>query len=113
MKYTVLVDDLREIKADIVLRDYQSAIDRLSKMKGLVSELYMDHDLGEDKTGYDVIRYLTENDQLDADRIIIVSSNPVGRDNIGFELVRYGYRKVSPTEYRLYNQLRRNEHVHD
>lgn len=57
--------------------------------------LWLDHDLGEDKTGYDIICWIEENDFTGSIKkpeiIICVSSNPVGRNKINSAIKRmYG-----------------------
>ena len=48
----------------------------------------LDHDLGEEKTGYDICKYIIENN-IKLDRVYIHTSNPVGRDNMKQLLERY------------------------
>lgn len=50
-----------------------------------------DHDLGEGKTGYDVAKWIVEN-ELDV-RYRVHSMNPVGRANIEQLMEHYGYRR--------------------
>lgn len=83
---TLLIDDLREIEADVVARSYDAGINAL-KNKGPFDLLLLDHDLGEDhldddghmKTGYGIMCWLEENQQYLPERIQLVTSNPVGR----------------------------------
>jgi hypothetical protein len=84
---TLLIDDLRDIKADVIARTYDEGIAAL-KTQGPFTVLYLDHDLasydqyGREKTGYDVMCFLEANLRYLPASIIIVSSNPVGRKNM-------------------------------
>ena len=65
---------------------FKDAINELNKRKYKVIDL--DHDLGEEKTGYDICKYIIEND-IKITRVYIHSSNPVGRFNMYQLLHRY------------------------
>lgn len=80
MERHLLIDDMRNIKADDIARTYQEGIEFLSKNK--YSHLWLDHDLGEEKTGYDIMCWLEEHQENLPDKIICISSNPVGRERI-------------------------------
>lgn len=89
---TLLIDDLREIPADLVARTYNTGLFLLMLHRGNISSLLLDHDLGEfevNKTGYDLIK---EARGFLPDMVEIVSANPVGVKNIGFELTSQGYK---------------------
>jgi hypothetical protein len=76
---TLLIDDIRKIKADVTARTFQEGIDALKKEKFDI--LYLDHDLGDPDpkhTGYDIMNFLEEHQEHLPSKIIIVSSNPVG-----------------------------------
>jgi hypothetical protein len=63
---------------------------------GKVDTISLDHDLGEDKSGYDIAKFLVE--QRIWPRIIYIHTmNPVGRDNIKQLLTRYApsYVRIS------------------
>ncbi|SDO03025.1 hypothetical protein SAMN05518871_109148 [Psychrobacillus sp. OK028] len=82
----VYVDDLRDCPVGfVVARTFQEAIHLLENQK--VDILSLDHDLGEDKkgnllpTGYDLVKYICENN-LRANKIYIHTDNPVGRENM-------------------------------
>ena len=51
----------------------------------------LDHDLSEDKTGYDIAKYIVEN-QIKVGAVAIHSANPVGKFNINQLLTHYGYK---------------------
>jgi hypothetical protein len=86
----VLVDDIRAIDADIIVRNFKSSILLADKLDFADVDLLLDHDLGEEKTGYNFINYLIEIGNLPK-LVTIVSSNPVGRDNIIRALENEGY----------------------
>jgi hypothetical protein len=80
---TLLIDDLRDIAAQRVARTYDEGIQALKD--GSWDILYLDHDLGdpdEKKTGYGVMCFLEENEQFLPRKIVLVTSNPVGRKNM-------------------------------
>ena len=70
----------------IVSRNYDDVINMLNICK--FNAIDLDHDLGEEKTGYDICKYIIENN-IKLDRVYIHTSNPVGRDNMKQLLERY------------------------
>ena len=52
-----------------------------------------DHDLGYGATGYDVARYIVENN-ISIKGFTVHSMNPVGAENIINLLTHYGYHKI-------------------
>ena len=89
------VDDIRfpeyfhQIGAEItVARTYDEAIQSIDNSYDIIS---LDHDSGEDKTGYDIAKYIIEN-QIKVGAVAIHSANPVGRFNINQLLTHYGYK---------------------
>ena len=62
---TLLIDDERNLKADIIARNYKEGIRQLV-YNGLWDKLLLDHDLadfdskGQESTGYDVLLWLEE-----------------------------------------------------
>lgn len=95
---TLLIDDMRDIKADVVARTFDEGIDAL-KTQGPFDILYLDHDLGDfenkyERTGYHIMCFLEENQQYLPKKIVIVSSNPVGRQKIQMVIDKlYGENK--------------------
>lgn len=70
---------------------------------GNIRNLALDHDLGQKKTGYDFVKLMVENARHDCAigwpevRPFILTSNPVGRDNMQQLIDRYGpYKKYRP-----------------
>jgi len=78
----------------VVARSYDETI-RLIETHGIPEIISFDHDLGTEKTGYDIAKYLIDKifiDQLalpDNFTYFIHSANPVGRQNIQQLLDRY------------------------
>jgi len=61
---------------------------------GLVRDLSLDHDLGEDlPTGYDLCKWMVESNYWPKGDIFIHSQNPVGMRNMKELVDRYFYKK--------------------
>ena len=95
----VFIDDIRDIpnnefRMGVRIRDFESAIEYLTKY-GNNSPIVVsfDHDLGEEKTGYDIAKYIVEN-QIPLVGFRIHSANPVGQFNIRQLLTHYGYKEI-------------------
>lgn len=96
----LFIDDIREPEYEFyntmeiwVARNYKEATEWLSHIVfDLVS---FDHDLGEEKTGYDIAKFIVENDIAILDGFKVHSANPVGRFNIEQLLTHYGYNFIS------------------
>lgn len=75
------VDDIRNplSKSWNVARNYREAVTLIANNE--IQILSLDHDLGEEKTGYDIAKFIVEN-EIKIKQINIHSANPVGRDNI-------------------------------
>ena len=58
-----------------------------------IGHISFDHDLGEEKSGYDIAKHLVEN-QIDITCFSVHSMNPVGRNNIIQLLTHYGYTEL-------------------
>lgn len=100
MKTILWIDDIRKptdyldlTKAHkiIVAYNYESAIEALSDY--IFDIISFDHDLGEDKTGYDIAKYIVENN-INIGGFNIHSMNVVGRKNIRDLLTHYGYKEI-------------------
>lgn len=98
-KYLLWIDDLRGIPNNyigeyhtIIARSYNEAIDELHRFRYDI--ICLDHDLGEEKTGYDIAKYIVENEIPIKIGFSIHSANPVGRFNIEQLLTHYGYKEV-------------------
>jgi hypothetical protein len=87
-KMTLLIDDERPAMTDCIVRCYDLAMELL-KLK-VWRTVYIDHDLGGQKTGYDLLCWLEENKEYLPDRIICVSANPVGKEKMDKLIERLG-----------------------
>lgn len=98
MPRTLLIDDLKDIQADRVARNYADGIKALQEEHWDV--LYLDHDLGDfsgpggrELDGNSVMCWLEQNPQHLPGEVIIVSRNPVGRQRIASMIWKlYGIR---------------------
>lgn len=63
-----------------IARSYKEGIKYLESSKWDI--LYLDHDLGCNKTGYDVMCWLEEHLEFLPNRVVFVTSNPVGRQRM-------------------------------
>ena len=102
MIFYIWLDDERKVQVPFYVynnngtvwhaQTYDSCIRGIEIAKEYGDEIWIDfdHDLGTGKTGYDVAKYLVEN-QIPA-RYKIHSMNPVGRKNIEHLLKHYGYK---------------------
>lgn len=86
----LFIDDIREPPDSSykVARSYKEAEDFLNSCRVLPSHISFDHDLGEDKSGYDIAKLIVN---LYLDNIVTIpdgftfkvhSMNPVGASNI-------------------------------
>ena len=85
-RINIYLDDLRICPDNFyIARTYEEAVKLLENNK--VGILSLDHDLGENstgelnKTGYDLVKYICEND-CDIESIYIHTDNAVGRINM-------------------------------
>lgn len=97
MKKYLFIDDLRMFNKinnyDLyIVRNYEEAISAL-KINSF-DIISFDHDLGEEKTGYDIAKYIVENDIEIKKGFKIHSANPVGKFNISQLLNHYGYKEL-------------------
>ena len=94
----LLIDDLRNTPSDFIARTPEAAKEALSRLKPILTYAIFDHDLGECDTGYDVMKWAIEHNCLPLN-IQLVTSNPVGRDNMIATLLADGYKTKSIVEY--------------
>jgi len=91
----VLVDDTRDMHADVTLRTASDARRFFANPRTLI-QLYMDHDLGcvdqygNEDDGYKVLSYILERGTR-PEYVTLVTANPVGRDKMAALLGDYGY----------------------
>jgi hypothetical protein len=99
----ILVDDMRELSflgispSATVYRTGEEFLENVPEKE--IITLFLDHDLGTGISGYNVITELVEVKGVKPYSVIIVSSNPVGKENIGRCLTANGYRKVDHNLY--------------
>jgi hypothetical protein len=80
------LDDIRECpKGWILARTYAECIRLIDTEQ--VEEMSLDHDLGEEKTGYDILRYILDKvvdckEYEPPARIHLHTGNPVGRQRM-------------------------------
>jgi hypothetical protein len=97
---TLLIDDERKIKATVVARTFDQGISALMK-DGPFDLLYLDHDLGEKdpkKTGYGIVNFLEANPQFLPKEIKLVTSNPVGRQQMQVVIEKLYERKENESD---------------
>ncbi len=101
------LDDLRVAPNEfIVVRNVEEAKYYLSKFH--VNILSLDHDLGVDEkgnllpTGYDLVKYICEND-IKVNKIYIHTDNPVGRDAMFTTLCSAQSRGFIDKNINIYN----------
>ena len=73
-------------------RSYQDTIDYLEHCRDVHCEVYidLDHDLGEEKTGYDICKFIVSTN-YPLIGFHLHTMNPVGRQNMEQLLTHYGY----------------------
>lgn len=101
----IYLDDIRKPEKDfkyskgipitVIVRDYNSMIGTLIDLLNTDSKIIidLDHDLGEEKTGYDVCKWIVEN-QYPLTAFHVHTMNPVGRANMIQLLKHYGYEEI-------------------
>lgn len=80
---SLLVDDVRILDTDFTARSYDDAVEILSTQE--IDTLFLDHDYGDPdprKNGSGLIRWLTMNTEHLPKKIVLVTQNPVGEQNI-------------------------------
>ncbi len=77
---TLLIDDMRDFNCDKTVKTFEEGIKALQEE--IWDIVYLDHDLGLGKTGYDIVCWLENNKQFLPKKIILVTQNPVGRKNM-------------------------------
>ena len=96
-KLIVIVDDSKDFYCDktIICRCYDSGLFVLRHMKDYIGELWLDHDLSCDKTGYDLLMILGMENNL-PDTIRLISNNPVGSTRMKQALIHdFGYEQTN------------------
>lgn len=102
----IYLDDLRVCPEGFqIARTYEDAVRLIEDNK--VDVLSLDHDLGEDsngdllKSGYDLVKYICENN-CDIKKVYIHTDNVVGRENMYKTLVGARDRGFISEEMEIY-----------
>ena len=93
----LLIDDQRNLNCQVTARTAKTGKACLALLDNITT-LCLDHDLGEEETGYDVCKWACENGFM-PDHVQIVTSNPVGRENIARCLEAHGYTSKDNNNY--------------
>lgn len=95
LNYKLFLDDLRMSAKEgwIVARSYNDAVTVIRTL-GIPRTITFDHDLGDEKTGYDLAKFIIEYDMLHNDiddtfDFSVHSANPIGAKNIESILNNY------------------------
>lgn len=85
MSYLLYLDDVRPIpKGYMGVRSYTEFVSFINH-NGLPQLISFDHDLGQEKTGYDCAKWLVDyclETNYPLPIVIVHSQNPVGKENI-------------------------------
>jgi len=95
----LLIDDIRNTPCDFIARTVGAGKLSLEKLHNCLTHVILDHDLGEEQTGYDVCVWALEKGYM-PDNVQLVTDNPVGRDNISAALINAGYVCINTREFR-------------
>jgi hypothetical protein len=87
----LLIDDVRDLNCEVIARTPEAA--RRALFAGPWDCVCFDHDLGfaVTETGYDILVWALDRGLLPA-RVQLVTSNPVGRENMAKALLADGYK---------------------
>lgn len=79
----------------VIIKDYNSMIKTLIDLWTDNDEVIidLDHDLGEEKTGYDICKWIVEN-KYPIVAFHLHTMNPVGYSNMRQLLSHYGYKEI-------------------
>jgi hypothetical protein len=92
MKINLFLDDLRKCPEGFTLvKNYEECVLMLAECE--VEILSLDHDLGEERSGYDVAKWIVQNSCWPHE-IRFHTANPVGRSNMRQLLARYAPQRV-------------------
>jgi len=97
---SLLVDDVRDFGVtDLIARTYKGAVLALTALS--VDVMYLDHDLGQgQKTGYDLLNFIFDPKiRIKPKQIILVTMNPVGRENMIRAMLNNGYEHIGQQIY--------------
>lgn len=86
----LLIDDARNLSCDVIARTPEAARALLGGVGYAFEGVCLDHDLGGQETGYDILMWALEGNTLPP-KVQLVSINPVGRERMAAALVAAGY----------------------
>jgi len=98
----LLIDDIRDFNVDIIARTGEAGLEILGKLEFEIEIVYFDHDLGDGISGYTTLRVALERGYLDKSKVILVTSNPVGKVKMECILKDYGFELVRINPYESY-----------
>lgn len=94
----LLIDDIRDIGCVETARTPEAAREALSR--GGWNCVYLDHDLGEDcESGYDILKWALAEGLMPGN-VVLVTANPVGRENMANQLLDHGYSRSYFNEFK-------------
>jgi len=97
----LLIDDGkddRNFSTDITARNARAGKAVLEQLSGCIDELGIDHDLGGEISGCDIVQWALANGYLPK-RVQVISMNPVGRKAIVNVLLDAGYQSKDNTNF--------------
>lgn len=83
----------------IIVRNIETVMHFLSL--GVVNNLSLDHDMGCEQTGYDLVKWMAEYNHWPNGKINVHSANPIGRDNMIATINRYNSQGHTATSEQL------------
>jgi hypothetical protein len=92
----LLIDDIRDLNCDVIARNPVIGKELLAMRQWKC--LCIDHDLGTKETGYDIMKWAVKHNVV-PEKVQIVSSNPVGKENIGRLLKDNGYTSIDNVNF--------------
>lgn len=94
----LLIDDAKTYGSDITARTGRAGKLILEHLSGYIDVLGIDHDLGGEISGYDIVKWALANGFLPS-KVQVVSMNPVGRKAIINVLLDNGYQSKDNTNF--------------
>lgn len=95
----IIIDDKRDLNCDIIARNAKAGKEVLRRFVGQIECLCLDHDMGErELTGYDVAKWAIDEGFL-PNKVQLVTSNPVGRENIANLLIANDYKRLDYSNF--------------
>ena len=93
----LLIDDVRDLNADAIARTPEAGQRLLAS--GPWACLCLDHDLGAEKTGLDVLHWAIGHDCL-PQRVQLVTTNPTARSSMAAALHAAGYNSADGLNFK-------------